>query len=163
VLPLILLALAAAPAATAKPSAWKPQPPETTSAWLGFSGATILVRSVDDPRRPGTARRRLTLRTASGATVSLPLQDGGGYAKNWALSLYAVGNHDFLLLSERDCVAIDPSGPKLQRCSKPAACATKRTFVGGFSWMNAYDPPHGRFGHRWRFLPAHDMGRGGGC
>jgi len=143
--------------------AWHPQPPEVASAWLGASGATLLVRSVDDRWRRGTAHRRLTLSLPSGKRRSTALHDGGGAAENQALDLYHAGQERFLLVSERDCVDIDAANGRLTQCQKPAACSIHRTYLGRFDWMNGYDPPKGHFGLRWRFLPAYDALENGGC
>ena len=141
----------------------RPVVPETAQAWLGFSGATLAIRSVDDPRRRGTAHRRLILTLPSGARRTLPLQDGGGYAGNNSLSLYHVGQDEFFLISERDCVAIDPIRGVLRQCARVGACARRRTYLGRFGWMNGFDPPRGAFGYRFRFLPAYDALPNGGC
>jgi hypothetical protein len=157
---LLLLALGAAPRAA---NPWASARPETATAWLGFSGATLSIRSVFDPRRPGTARRRLTLVTAAGRRLELPLHDGGGRAGNYALDLYQISSDRFLLASERDCVEMDPIGRSLRTCRKPEACPRARTYVGRFDWMNGFDPPRGRFRLAFRYLPAHDAGESGGC
>ena len=137
--------------------------PQVASASLGFSGATLAVRSVYVPRRPGTAHRRLTLTLPSGNSRTMELQDGGGFARNNSLNLYHGDQDRFLLVSERDCVVIDPFKGALKQCRRTAACLPSRIYVGRFDWMNGYDPPHGRFGLKWRFLPAYDAVEGGGC
>jgi hypothetical protein len=68
-----------------------------------------------------------------------------------------------LLVSERDCVAVDPIKGTLNQCHRSLACGPSRTYVGRFYWMNGFDPPHGRFGLKWRFLPAYDASEIGGC
>jgi len=141
----------------------KPGPPQMASAWLGFSGATLSIRSVDDPKRSGTARRVLTLRLPSGRSSSRALHDGGGYARNNAINLYAVASDNFLLVSEKDCVSIDPIRSTLRICRREIVCRFKRTYVGRFDWMNAFDPPHGTFQFGWRFLPPYDALENGGC
>lgn len=93
----------------------------------------------------------------------MKLQDGGGYARNNSLNLYHWDQDSFLLVSERDCVAVDPIRGALNQCRRTAACARSRTYLGRFDWMNGFDPPHGRFGFRWRFLPAYDAVENGGC
>jgi len=158
-LPAILLLLTAA---TRLPD-WKPMPPETASAWLGFSGATLSIRSVDDAKRPGTARRQLTLILPSGATRTLPLQDGGGHARNHALNLYHIEPDHFLLVSSKDCVEIDPIKGKIWGCVRKRACAQKRIFAGRFDWMNGFDRPRGKFEYGFRFLPDYDVGEDEGC
>jgi hypothetical protein len=137
--------------------------PQVASASLGFSGATLSVKSVDDPRRRGTAHRRLTLTLPSGKSRSIELKDGGGFARNNALNLYHREQDSFLLVSERDCVAVDPIKGALNQCHRSLACGPSRTYVGRFDWMNGFDPPHGRFGLKWRFLPAYDASESGGC
>jgi hypothetical protein len=137
--------------------------PEVASASLGFSGASVSVTSLDNPGRRGTAHRRLALTLPSGKTRSVELHDGGGLARNYSLSLYHIGQDKFLLVSERDCVAVDPIKGWLNMCRKDDACALSRTYVGRFDWMNGFDPPHGRFGLKWRFLPAYDALESGGC
>ena len=157
---LLLLAFAPAPPALAH---WRPVPPETATAWLGKSGATLSIRSVDDPKRPGTARRVLTLTTAAGTLFRLPLRDGGGYAGNNGLNLYHQSQDQFLLVSERDCVEIDPIRPRVHLCQARQACPRHRTYLGRFDWMNGFDPPRGAFRFAFRFLPAYDASEGNGC
>ena len=137
--------------------------PELASASLGFSGATLSVRSVDDPRRRGTAQRKVTLTLPSGNTRSMELHDGGGLVRNNSLNLYHVDQDNFLLVSERDCVAVDPIKGSLNQCHRTTACVPSRMYIGRFDWMNGFDPPHGRFGFKWRFLPAYDALENGGC
>jgi hypothetical protein len=137
--------------------------PEAASTSLGFSGATLSVSSADDPRRRGTAHRKVTLVLPSGKTRSMELYDGGGLARNNSLNLYHVEQDNFLLLSERDCVAVEPIKGSLNQCRRTEACAASRTYIGRFDWMNAFDPPHGRFSLKWRFLPAYDALESGGC
>jgi hypothetical protein len=156
---ILLLSFASEPAQ----NHWPPTPPETARASLGFSGATLSIRSVDDPKRPGTARRRLTLTLPSGASRTLNLHDGGGLAENHALDLHHVGQDGFLLVSQKDCVEIDPIRVALNRCVKSVGCAKSRSYVGRFDWMNAFDPPKGAFHFGFRFLPAHDAIESGGC
>jgi hypothetical protein len=151
-LALILTLAASAPSQ----SLWHPVPPETARAWLGFSGATLSIRSVDDPKRHGTARRRLTLTLPSGSKQSLPLRDGGGRVGNNALSLYFVGQGSFVLVSEKDCVRVDPFKAILNRCEVARIDTHKLVRVGRFDWMNGFDPPHGAFRLAFRFLPAWD-------
>ena len=136
---------------------------QVASASLGFSGATLSVKSVDDPRRRGTSRRSLTLTLPSGKSRTIELKDGGGFAHNSALNLYHGEQDSFLLVSERDCVAVDPIKGALNQCRKTTACAPSRAYIGRFDWMNGFDPPHGQFGLRWRFLPAYDAVESGGC
>ena len=93
----------------------------------------------------------------------MELQDGGGLARNNALNLYHSGQDRFLVVSERDCLTVDPIKGTLNQCRKASACAPTRAFVGRFDWMNGFDPPHGRFGLRWRFLPAYDAVESSGC
>jgi hypothetical protein len=149
-----LLLLLAVPSNASK--SWRPVAPETAQAWLGVSGAILSIRSVDDPRRRGTAHRRLILTLPSGARRTLPLQDGGGYAGNSELNLYHVKQHDFFLISERDCIEIDPIRGALHQCGRVSACRRQRTYVGRFGWMNGFDPPRGAFSYRFRYLPAYD-------
>jgi len=151
-LALILALAASAPS----PSHWHPVSQETARAWLGFSGATLSIRSVDDPKRPGTAHRRLTLTLPSGVKQSMPLQDGGGYANNNALNLYVFNQNSFLLVSEKDCVQIDPFKAIFTRCEVSKVDTRKLTRVGRFDWVNAFDPPNGAFRLAFRFLPAWD-------
>lgn len=136
--------------------------PQVASASLGFSGATLSVRSADDPRRRGTSHRKLTLTLPSGKSRTIALQDGGGYARNNALNLYHGDQDRFLLVSEQDCVSIDPLKGTLNQCRRTSACKPSRTYVGRFDWMNGFDPPHGRFGLKWRFLPPYDAMESGG-
>lgn len=130
---------------------------------MGFFGGTLTVRSVDDPHHSGVAHRTLIVTGADGQRLSTRLNDGGGAAENQALNLYKEGNADrFLLLSQKDCVEIDPARVTATVCAPRKACdfATQigRTYVGRFDWMNGFDPPNGRFGFRFRFLPAYDAG-----
>src|SRR5690349_6094858 len=118
----------------------------SASASLGVSGATLTVRSTDDPRLHGTAHRSLELLLPSGTARSMKLHDGGGATENQSLNLYHGDQERFLLISERDCVVIDPIKGALAQCRKPAVCPNPRTYLGRFDWMNGYDPPHGRFG-----------------
>lgn len=133
------------------------------SSSLGFSGATLSVKSVDDPTRPGTAHRKLTLMLPSGQVQTVDLQDGGGHADNNGLNLYHREQDQFLLVSERDCVEVDPIKGALNRCRKNTACSPSRIYLGRFDWMNGFDQPEGRFALRWRFLPAYDAEENGGC
>jgi hypothetical protein len=96
--------------------------PQVPSVSLGFSGATLSVKSVDDPRRHGTAHRRLTLTLPSGKSRSIELKDGGGIAHNHALNLYHGEQDSFLLVGERDCVAVDPVKGALNQCRRASAC-----------------------------------------
>jgi hypothetical protein len=137
--------------------------PQVASAPLGFSGATLSVRSVDDPRRRGSSHRTVTLTLPSGQSRTLELNDGGGLAGNNALNVYYIHQDNFLLVSERDCVAVDPMNGSLNQCRRATACGRSRVYIGRFDWMNGFDPPRGRFGLRWRFLPAYDAGENGGC
>ena len=137
--------------------------PEVASASLGFSGATLSVMSVDDPRRRGTSHREVTLTLPSGKTRAFDLKDGGGLVRNNSLNLYHVDQDSFLLVSERDCVAVDPIKGALIQCRKAEACKPSRMYLGRFDWMNGFDAPHGRFGYRWRFLPSYDALESGGC
>jgi len=163
VMPFLVLLLAWAAVTPPHPDHWKPVPPETAAAWLGFSGATLSIRSVDDPKRPGTARRVLTLAMPDGVRRSLALADGGGHAGNNSLNLYQSGEDRFLLISERDCVTVEPIRGAVGRCLKPQACRSGRTFLGRFDWMNGFDLPQGAFHFAFRFLPAHDVATGSGC
>jgi hypothetical protein len=105
----------------------------------------------------------LSLRLPSGKVRKIALQDGGGAAQNQSLNLYHREQDRFLLVSERDCIAIDPVKGTVGKCRKTIVCSEARTYVGRFDWMNGYDPPNGRFGLRWRFLPAYDAMESGGC
>jgi hypothetical protein len=99
----------------------------------------------------------------SGKKQSVGLQDGGGGAGNQSLNLYHQEQDRFLLVSERDCTAIDPIKGTLAQCRKRVVCPKPRTYVGRFDWMNGYDPPRGRFGLKWRFLPTYDAAESRGC
>ena len=121
--------------------AWHPVPPETAAASLGFSGARLQIRSVDDPVRSGVAHRTLSLIQPSGRSRKLTLAEGGGRARNWVLNLYNLSEGKFLLVSERDCVAVDGIEGVLKRCVAATACRAKHTFIGSFNWTNAFDPP----------------------
>jgi hypothetical protein len=134
--------------------------PEEPSVLLGFSGATLSIKSIFDPTHPGTAHRSLELKGANGARRSIGLHDGGGQAHSNALNLYHLDRQRFLVVSERDCVEIDAAHVITQQCVPREPCdqsaMPSATYLGRFDWMNGFDPPHGEFGARFRFLPAYD-------
>ncbi len=136
---------------------------ELASTSLGFSGATLSVRTLDDPRRSGTSHRKATLKLPSGKSRSVDLHDGGGLVRNNSLNLYHIDQDRFLLVSQRDCVAVDPIKGALSQCRRTDVCTPSRTYLGRFDWMNGFDPPRGRFSFKWRFLPAYDAVENGGC
>jgi hypothetical protein len=145
-------------------SHWRPVPPVAAKAWLGFSGAILTIQSFDDPKRPGTARRRMILKLPNRVLNKVTLQDGGGHAGNNALNLYRMSNSDnFILVSEQDCQIIDPIKGGLKGCKKEKVCKEGKAYIGRFDWMNAYDPPDGEFRFGFRFLPAADAWENGGC
>ena len=93
----------------------------------------------------------------------MALQDGGGVVQNQSLNLYHIDQDRFLLVSSRDCVEIDPIKSQLAVCARKQVCRQKHDYVGRFGWMNGFDPPRGRFGYAFRFLPAYDAGADEGC
>lgn len=132
---------------------------ETATALLGRTGATLTVRSVDDPQRPGTVRRTAILVGSNGVTRTMRLNDGGGLVGNTSINLIAIHpGDDFKLVSQRDCVDVDPVHASLTACPVREACRAQanETYVGRWDWMNGFDPPHARFTFRFRFLPSYE-------
>jgi hypothetical protein len=134
--------------------------PEEPLVLLGFSGAMLSIKSIDDPTHPGTAHRSLELKGANGTRRSVSLHDGGGRAGNNGLDLYHLDQQRFLVVSKRDCVEIDAGHVNTQQCVPREPCdqsaMSSATYLGRFDWMNGFDPPHGEFVWRFRFLPAYD-------
>ena len=147
---------------TAVSSQAKPPRPPYGSAHvdLGFTGATVIVKSTHVSHAPGSDHRVLTLITANGKRRVMALHDGGGKLGNNSLNLYYAGQDQFRLLSDKDCLDIDALGAKLERCALAPSCgpnlASGLVFLGRFDWMNGFDPPHGDFVYRFRFLPSYD-------
>lgn len=132
---------------------------ETATALLGRTGATLTVRSVDDPQRPGTARRTAILVGSNGVTRTMRLNDGGGLVRNNSINLIAIHpGDDFKLVSQRDCVDVDPVHARLTACPVRQACRAQpdEIYVGRWDWMNGFDPPHASFTFRFRFLPSYE-------
>lgn len=159
---LLLVMLLLSDAAAAK--AWGALPVQTATAPLGFSGAMLSVQERTDHNRVGTSFRKLILTLPSGASQSMTLNDGGGQIGNNSLNLYLDQQDLFLLVSEKDCVQIDPFAlDMLKTCVSTSACPGKREYLGRFDWMNGYDPTRGDFRIAFRYLPQYDATESGGC
>ncbi|HEY0312220.1 MAG TPA: hypothetical protein VGC56_06960 [Allosphingosinicella sp.] len=135
---------------------------QAATAPLGFSGATLTIRSFQTTlgRR---AERSVALRTAGGAVRTRRLNGEGGWTGASSLNLYHVEQDVFLVVGRNNCVRIDPIRTSLSRCSRATACAAPHMFIGRFDWMNGFDPPHGRFGIGFRYLPSYDAAESEGC
>ena len=127
---------------------------------LGFSGAKLIIRSTPVSNDRGADHRVLTLITASGKRQELTLKDGGGHLGNSGINLYATKGDGFLLLSQKDCVRIDPLKPALLQCPPIPPCGPnlpdEAKFLGRFDWMNGFDPPRGDFVYRFRYIQFYD-------
>jgi hypothetical protein len=137
---------------------------ESATATLGRTGGNLTIRTVEDPRRPGTTRRTATLAGSNGVTRTVRLHDGGGVAGDPGLFLFVFTgepNSDrFRLVSQHDCFDIDPLRATTTACeARRTDCRTwpGETFIGRFDWMNGFDPPHARFTLRFRYLPSYEM------
>jgi len=135
-------------------------PPLIASADLGFSGAVLTIRSSGIEPRTGVVHRTLILRTANNRRFAKVLNDGGGRLGNWGLDLYSVGQDKFVVLSEKDCVSIDPVNSAITSCPIQKPCSPKlgpeAVYLGRFDWMNGFDRPSGTFGLGFRYLPFYD-------
>jgi hypothetical protein len=140
----------------------KPLRIQVATAHLGFSGATLSVRSVQS-RTLSEAVRTLVLKLPDGAVRAMRLDRRGGFSGESGLNLYHVGQDSFRLIGPYDCAQIDPIRGRLTRCDRIGACALRLTFIGRYDWMNGFDPPHGRFGIGFRFLPPYDALESEGC
>jgi len=157
---LLALILVSTPAyAMALPKALRVQ---VASESLGFSGAILTVRSVQGPTLR-EALRTVFLKLPNGRVRSIRLKRMGGLTGRSNLNLYHVEQDSFRLVGPYDCVSIDPIRGNLARCDRARACASSRSFLGRYDWMNGFDRPRGRFGFRFRFLPAYDVGESDGC
>jgi len=132
---------------------------QTATAGLGEAGGSLSIRAIDDPDRPGTARRTVILLGANGVRRTIPLHDGWGRVGNAAINLFKVDQSHFRLVSERDCFDIDGVQARLTACPvrPPCRVASGEVFMGRFDYMNGFDPPHGRFRYRFRYLPSDDV------
>ena len=95
---------------------------------------------------------------SNGEARTLILNDGGGLLANNALNLIAINGDDrFKLVSQRDCVDIDPVHTRMTMCPVREVCRAQpgETYVGRWDWMNGFDPPNSRFSLRFRFLPSY--------
>ncbi|PVM93934.1 hypothetical protein DDF67_01405 [Caulobacter endophyticus] len=132
---------------------------------LGFSGALVTVREDYRATKWPVSRRTFVLRGASGKTTSVALANGGPSELS-TLSLYGDGDR-FFLIGAIECVAFDPVAITAGRCSKRPPCAAFGregvSFLGRFDWANGLNPPHGRFGLGWRFLPQEDASETSFC
>jgi hypothetical protein len=130
------------------------------SADLGFSGAVLTIRSSGIEARTGVDHRTLILVTADNRRLTKVLNDGGGRLRNWSLNLYSVGQNKFVILSEKDCVSIDPVKSDIAPCPIQKPCSPQlgpdAVFLGRFDWMNGFDRPRGTFGLGFRYLPFYD-------
>jgi hypothetical protein len=135
-------------------------PPLIASADLGFSGAVLTIRSSGIEARTGVDHRTLILITANNRRFTKVLNDGGGRLRNWSLNLYSIGQNKFVILSEKDCVSIDPVKGLVASCQIQKPCSPQlgpdAVFLGRFDLMNGFDRPRGTFGLGFRYLPSYD-------
>ncbi|PLR24978.1 hypothetical protein SGCZBJ_12120 [Caulobacter zeae] len=162
---MILLAVAGALGAAGSSTA-APRPKVfSASHQLGFSGALVTVREDYRATKWPVSSRTFVLRGASGKTLSLALANGGAGDLS-TLSLYGNGDR-FFLIGAIECVEFDPVMITAARCRTRPPCATFGregvSFLGRFDWANGFDPPHGRFGLGWRFLPLEDASETSFC
>lgn len=90
----------------------------------------------------------------------MTLNDGGARVGNTSIQLFAMTADHFKLVSEKDCVDIDPVHARMTTCPiRTTGCQALpgETFIGRFDWMNGFDPPHARFTLRFRYLPSYEM------
>ncbi len=162
---MILLAVAGALGAAGPSASAPPAKVFSASHQLGFSGALVTVREDHRTTKWPIARRTFVLRGAGGKTTSLALANGGPSELS-TLSLYGDGDR-FFLIGAIECVEFDPVLVTAARCRKRPPCATVGRegvrFLGRFDWANGFDPPHGRFGLGWRFLPLEDASETSFC
>jgi len=134
--------------------------PLIASTDLGFSGAVLTIRSSGIRPRTGEDHRILILRTADNRRFAKVLKDGGGRLGNQSLNLYSVGHDMFVILSEKNCFAIDPVKGTITPCPTQKPCSPKfgagAMYLGRFDWMNGFDRPSGTFGLGFRYLPFYD-------
>lgn len=122
---------------------------------------------------PAGVRRRFVLHPATNGSVRT--------------SLYGLDNGNYVFLSEFDCLEVDPIHLTSRSCALPGRgrgpsnqiCLARGDVqgilrrnragrwplhLGEFDWMNGFDPPHGRFGNRFRYLGPEDaLENFGGC
>ena len=151
---IIVLACVAPEASALRP------PYGTASADLGFTGAVLTIKSTPVAHEMGSDHRQVTLLMSDGRKRAITLHDGGGHLGNDRLALYFATQDQFLLLSEKDCLAINPIKATLKICALLPECGPKlpqgAAYLGSFDWMNGYDRPKGNFVYRFRFEPFYD-------
>lgn len=160
----ILMLVAAAPVSAQSVSRYV----GTARHRLEFSGAVV---SITEKHLP-ISNRTFTLTGANGHILNLDLHNGGTEAGNSPLNLFVAEGagakrNDYYVLSKRDCVEFDPVRIVAEYCAHRPPCDGQTviglTYLGRFDWMNGFDPPRGRFGLAFRYLPAEDAAESGSC
>jgi len=127
---------------------------------LGYSGARLVVTSTAVAHTPASDHRVVTLVMPDGRQRKTVLHDGGGELGNNSLNLYFAGQDHFRLVSEKDCLDVDPIEARLRTCPLVPLCnpglPSGSAFLGRFDYMNGFDSPKGVFGMKFRFLWFYD-------
>lgn len=146
------------------------------TATLGFSNVAASIEETVTSLRPWQTRRRLIMVSPAGRRRAIPLHN----ATNGSVStnLYGLENGQYLLLSRFDCIELDTIRLAARSCAVAQRRGLRSTdqrclartedngaiernrrgrwplYLGRFDYMNGFDPPHGEFGNRFRYLGA---------